>query len=651
MTCHNRVKLTIVSLRCFFAAADLAGVKAHAYLTDDGSTDGTSDEVNSEFGCRVTVISGSGHLYWTGGMCIAAARAIAAGEPLLLLLNDDSHLNSTGIQVLLADSMRTRSPGRDWQWVLAGALADPESGVITYGGVLRSTRWNRLKFQRVGTCGFPIKCSTMNGNAVLIPTACWELVGGLDMGLPHRAADFDLGLRLSLLGISVSQSSEIIGFCARNSYRAGSEPGLSLTGRLSRAFGVKGTYPRSLLRYSFRHGGWLAPLLVLVECGAVIIRVLCSHWRQRPVTGAKPARPPIGTVVYCVDFVPSLSTGKKRATMHKVDALHHLGMTVNLQYSMTTGLTGRLLGSLLSEVRSLVVVARADSESTAFIGRGFCGVAAQLLAGLRGMPTVREIHGLPLEEVRLLGRSWLWRVAHWPMFRLSSALDGLADIRIFNNSRLLRTVEKDRSFGLAIVVPNGSAESRVSDCAMQDARSRLGLPAHGFILSFIGSASPWHDVESLGPLQREFDAQSLPVMVVAGGGPVAGLEPNGRSVSPLDEEGCNLLVRAAHACLLPSGQTRTSPGSPLKLYDYLANGRAVIAQRGLEGYGDEIVPHGVGIEVDFRLPREASRAIFDFLNVLDLDVNQSRCRELARNGHSWNSRMRQWLRAIEASRA
>jgi len=132
---------------------------------------------------------------------------------------------------------------------------------------------------------------------------------------------------------------------------------------------------------------------------------------------------------------------------------------------------------------------------------------------------------------------------------------------------------------------------------------------------------------------------------------VGGLGPNGLSISPLNEDGCNLLIRAANACLLPSGHKRTSPGSPLKLYDYLANGRAVIAQERLEGYGDQVVPFGVGLDVDFRDPHSTARRVYDFVTALDLSETEERCLELARNEYSWEARVRQWCLAIEASRA
>ena len=632
-------------------SAGHSGVGAVVYLVDDGSTDGTSDAVRSEFGESVRIIAGDGQLYWTGGTSLAARHALAAGEKLLLILNDDTILDRTALEVLLSDSRRTRLVDTGLDVVVVGALTDKAGGCIAYGGVVRSSRLCPLRFRRAGVCGTPFRCATMNGNVVLIPAETWRVIGGLDESMRHRAADFDLGLRLNRAGVPVVQSSQVVGICPRNRYRAGHEPGLSLTQRFSRSFGIKGSSPRTVLRYTFRHGGAFAPVWAMQELVAVAVGAVRAHCF--PQTKARAATSPVhvSKIIYCVDFEPSLSAGKNRATQHKADAMRRIGVEVDLHFPRPMRSLPRIVRSALSEVRAMRTVWTSPPETTALVGRGFAGILAQGIARARGIATVREIHGLPTEEVRLLGRSGLWRLAHWPLFRLASMLDAGADVRIYNNGLLLRAVESGDSVGMAVVVPNGGPMSAHANCDMGAARMQLGISQDRLVLAFVGSASPWHGVDSLGPLQSEFDKQGLPVCIVSGGGPVGGLGPHGRSISPLDEDGCNLLIRAANACLLPSGHERTSPGSPLKLYDYLANGRAVIAQEGLEGYGDQVVPFGVGLEVDFRDPHSAARRIYDFVSTLDLATTEERCLRLARNEYSWEARVRQWCLAIVASRA
>ncbi len=651
LACHNRRKSTLACLLSFFESASHAGAAAHAYLTDDGSTDGTAQAAAERFGAALTVISGDGSLFWTGGMQRAADAALGRQEPLLLLLNDDVELRREAIDVLLRDARATIAAPQQWPGVVAGVLVDRAGGATTYGGVIRSSMWDPLRFRSVGACGAPFRCATMNGNVVLIPSACWSLAGGLDVWLPHRAADFDLGLRLARLGVHVHQSSEVVGWGSRNPARAGHEPGLSLPERFSRAFGTKGNPPRALMRYAWRHAGWLAPAVVSRELLGTSLGLLRSHLRPRGSSGARTSPPDTGSIAYCLDFAPSPGGGKHRATLQKIGTLRRLGVDVTALFPASSGRLGRVLSAPLAELRAAFAVMAMPAATSAFVGRGVCGIAAQFLARLRGIPTVREVHGMAGEEVVLLGRPFWWRLVHAPLFRISAMLDRSADVRIYNNPRLLRALERAGGRSVAIVVPNGSDPAERSDADMLEARERFGIPRHGLVLAFVGSASPWHGVEVLRSLQRAFDEERLPVSIVAGGGPVAGLQPNGRSISPLGSADCGRLMRASNACLLPAADVRTSPGSPLKLYDYLLNGRAVVTQSGLEGYDDEVIPQGVGIAVDFDAPRAAAHSIHRFLASLDLQAMERRCERLALGEFSWDARMRRWLRAIRAVRA
>src|SRR5579875_2937008 len=59
-------------------------------IVDDGSSDGTSAMVRTEFADAV-LLHGDGSLYWTGAMHVGVAHILGVASPndYLLLLNDD----------------------------------------------------------------------------------------------------------------------------------------------------------------------------------------------------------------------------------------------------------------------------------------------------------------------------------------------------------------------------------------------------------------------------------------------------------------------------------------------------------------------------------------------------------------------------------
>lgn len=234
---------------------------------------------------------------------------------------------------------------------------------------------------------------------------------------------------------------------------------------------------------------------------------------------------------------------------------------------------------------------------------------------------------------------------------LTDWLDGLADLRIFNHPHLLAWYRSRARAGINdIWVYNGADFASASELDRYEARQHLFLPQEQRILVFVGAASVWHGVEYLVALQKEFNAHLDDITIVLGGGKVdRDLDPEGvlHNIAPLDERECAVLIRAADACVLPVKEVRISPGSPLKLYDYIVNERYIFAQDGTAGYSDEVLGHGVGAAVDFTEPDCARRAILEwFAGERSVPVGG---RDLE-PAVSWDARMAEWIAAIDRVR-
>jgi GT2 family glycosyltransferase len=270
LTCHNRREKTLTCLDALARSAVVAAVDFHAYLVDDGCSDGTGEAVKQKFP-RTTVILGSGALFWNGGMRLGFREALRRVHDHYLWLNDDTELFPDALAELFAAYRwvvdRTGEPG-----IIAGTVTDREGNAPSYGGMRQTKAWHPLAYELVTPGVEPIECDTMNGNCVLIPHPVAKSVGNLDAEFVHTMGDMDYGLRARRLGARVWVMAGYAGLCARNaasgSYR---DTALPVTQRLKRLVSPKGMPWRSWLVYAKRHAGVLWPIFLLWPYASVLI--------------------------------------------------------------------------------------------------------------------------------------------------------------------------------------------------------------------------------------------------------------------------------------------------------------------------------------------------------------------------------------------
>lgn len=85
---HNRKPLTLRCLRSL-SHIDNAGLAVHIIVVDDGSTDGTSEEISRLFP-DVEIIRGDGNLWYTGGTNRGIEAALKHDPDYILAINDDT---------------------------------------------------------------------------------------------------------------------------------------------------------------------------------------------------------------------------------------------------------------------------------------------------------------------------------------------------------------------------------------------------------------------------------------------------------------------------------------------------------------------------------------------------------------------------------
>ena len=262
ITCHNRCNTTLSCLQTLYQQDLIFDV----FLVDDGSSDGTTDAIESHYP-KVNIIKGNGNLFWVGGMRLAFAEALKYNYNYYLWLNDDTSLEPSALSSLLNTHQLLAQRGYP-NSIVIGSVKDPITGEHTYGGTVRSNSWLSNTFKPVEPDKEPKECDTMQGNIVLIPSLVAEKVGNLDAAFIHTMGDLDYGLRARKLGCFLYVTSGYMGTCSRNSVSGSwADTDLPLIERLQKVFHTKAFPIRAWTVFAKRHSGnfwfifWTFPYL------------------------------------------------------------------------------------------------------------------------------------------------------------------------------------------------------------------------------------------------------------------------------------------------------------------------------------------------------------------------------------------------------
>lgn len=281
LACYNRRDQTLQCLdRLFCAAAKTPHAKLRVYLLDDASPDGTGDAVSRHYP-TVRVIQGTGDLFWNRGMHRAMTMAMEEKSEYYLWLNDDTMLAESALADLIETSQcileRTGKEG-----IIVGTTeTESGSGVATYGGRVRPSRWRPLQLELVQPGAAPSECDTMNGNCVLIPASVVAAIGALDAVFRHGMGDMDYGFRARKAGFDIWVMPGFAGVCKKN--RPEGEWGdrnVPLSQRLRKIVGPKALPLWPWTVFTWRHAGLLSPVLCVWPYLNVIrtsIMVACSR--------------------------------------------------------------------------------------------------------------------------------------------------------------------------------------------------------------------------------------------------------------------------------------------------------------------------------------------------------------------------------------
>ena len=277
MTCHNRRPKTVNCLERLYAQEGInENFSLDIFLVDDGSTDGTAQEVEKLFP-QVNIIQGTGSLFWNGGMHIAYGEALKGDYDFYLWINDDVSLYPNAISHLIQTYQQVKAEN-DKESIILGGMADPETGACTYGGFARLGSWS-LRMREVSPHpDTPVRCDANTGNCVLISRAIARWIGNIEPYYRHRWGDPDYGLRAGKMGFQLWLAGGFVGECENNpTAERWRDSGLSLKARLSDFHSVKGYGKKDWKFYVRRHGG---PLWFLLWLKPYLDMIVASFWKK-----------------------------------------------------------------------------------------------------------------------------------------------------------------------------------------------------------------------------------------------------------------------------------------------------------------------------------------------------------------------------------
>lgn len=248
MTCFNRKELTLRCLQTLNAIPE----KVEVFLVNDNCTDGTPEAVQVHFP-QVHIIQGTGTLYWNRGMHLAWSTALSGKYDFYLLLNDDVSLYSDFLTCLLADSKE-----KEDQAILSGAVKDPQTGNISYGGI------NRVTQKRAEPNGVLQPIQNLNGNVLLVPCSVVNKIGILDPVYKHHFGDGDYGLRAWKNGIEVLLGKKYAGECKCNPLDRNRKPGVTIWKRFQFLYSPFGSPPKSIVRFWGKHKSYFYAFIYVI---------------------------------------------------------------------------------------------------------------------------------------------------------------------------------------------------------------------------------------------------------------------------------------------------------------------------------------------------------------------------------------------------
>lgn len=276
-------------------------------------------------------------------------------------------------------------------------------------------------------------------------------------------------------------------------------------------------------------------------------------------------------------------------------------------------------------------------------------VLPALLSKVFKTPCILEVNGLTDEAAKIR------RMAGWTF----AVLDFFHRWNLRNTDHIV-TVTSGMKHEMACryavspnkisIITNGVDLKRFRPINGAEARKRVGLSEAYNYIGFVGGLFPWHGLDHLVEASRHvLKEEPHARFVIVGSGLMEEQLKKMVAKRQLDQtfiftgmvpfDAVPAYINSFDVCIVFFKRVRKDPGDPIKLYEYLACGRPVVASN-VTGYGDVVESIGAGTSVNSEDPIATADAILKLLkNSSEAEIMAKKGFEKARACFGWEKKV------------
>lgn len=333
---------------------------------------------------------------------------------------------------------------------------------------------------------------------------------------------------------------------------------------------------------------------------------------------------------YLTDISPQGFSGKEKATREKKKALQNVCETYESE-NFYFGGSKNQIAKIFYDIKLSVLVFRNRKKIKVVIHRFTFGLITLRLLQVLNIISIEDLHANLAEENKIL-RKGIKRLCYQLFIITLKYLKPKPDGYILNHPYLTNIIPNNKPY---LVSYNGLPRDSIIPKKTFELRKEL-VKKEKIQILFVGSGAIWHGINELIDSWKRIKVKNFELHLV---GNIDGTEDENIIYhgAKYSEELQKLLFQV-DAFILPYSNIRVSPGSPLKLYEYL-NYRKPILTFDCPGYSDEAAKYGTCIHGDLFESSELEKSLKKLENILRLN-HQDLDKDLFEM--TWESRVKKW---------